>query len=55
MKKGIIELRILEPEEGYVLTNGEVYSTKVFLGINDDAENWREIPEDEVPDEQQNE
>lgn len=36
--------------DGYVLTNGETYSTVVYLGINDSPENWREIPESEVPD-----
>ena len=46
-----IELRVLTASEGMVLTNGETYSTKVYLGIYDSPENWREIPEDEVPDE----
>ena len=59
MKSDTIEIRTLEPEEGYVLTNKPLtgvdeeieytYSRKVYLGINDSAENWREIPEDEVP------
>lgn len=55
MRQNTIELRVLEPEEGYVLTDGRTYSTKVYLGINDTEENWREIPENEIPDEQQNE
>jgi len=49
MKTQPIQLIKLEAEEGYVLTNGEVYSTSVYLGINDSPENWREIPESEVP------
>ena len=44
-----IELRVLIASEGMVLTNGETYSTKVYLGIYDSPENWHEIPEDEVP------
>ena len=30
-----------------VLTNGEVYSKEVYLGINDSAENWHEITDAE--------
>ena len=50
MKTQPIQIIKLEAEEGYVLTNGETYSTVVYLGINDSPENWREIPESEVPD-----
>ena len=32
---------------GHVLTNGETYSKTVYLP--DDAANWAEIPESEVP------
>ena len=51
MKTSPIQIIVLEPEEGYVLTNGETYSTKVYLGVNDSPENWHEIPESEVPEE----
>lgn len=27
-----------------ILTNGEIYSDKVYLGVNDSPENWHEIP-----------
>ena len=40
-------------DEGKVLTDGEVYSTEIWLGINDSPANWREIPEEEVPTEEQ--
>lgn len=40
---------VLEADDGYVLTNGKIYTTKVYLGIYDDENNWQEIPEDEVP------
>lgn len=39
---------ILEPEEGYLLTNGETYSDKVFLAYNDSPSNWWEVPIEEV-------
>ena len=49
MRNATIEITVLEPEEGYTLTNGETYSKKVYLGINDSPENWHEIPDEEVP------
>ena len=45
MKQETIELRVLTASDGMVLTNGETYSTQVYLGIHDSSENWREIPE----------
>ena len=49
MKQQPIQIVVLEPDEGYVLTNGETYSYKVYLGINDSPDNWREVPESEMP------
>lgn len=49
MKQETIEIRVLTASEGMVLTNGETYSTQVYLGIHDDPGNWREVREDEVP------
>lgn len=49
MKQQPIQIIVLEPEEGKVLTNGETYSYKVYLGINDNPENWHEIPIEDVP------
>ena len=49
MKNATIEIRVIEPEDGYTLTNGETYSKKVYLGTNDSPENWTEIPDEEVP------
>ena len=46
------ELRVLTASDGMVLTNGEVYSTQVYLGIHDSPNNWHEIQEDEVPEDQ---
>ncbi len=48
MKK--IELRNLVPSEGMVLTNGTDYSDNkdgIYLGVNDSADNWHEIPREE--------
>jgi len=36
-------LTILEADEGKYLTNGETYSTKVYLGKNDSVDNWHEV------------
>lgn len=49
MKTNPIQLIVLEPDEGMVLTNGETYSYKVYLGIHDSPDNWREVPESEMP------
>lgn len=49
MTTSSIEIIVLIPAEGYTLTNGEVYSKKVYLGINDSPENWWEIPDEDVP------
>ena len=49
MIQDTIQIRVLTPAEGMVLTNGEVYSTMVYLGIHDSPENWWEIPVSEVP------
>lgn len=45
----IIENNKLTAEAGMILTNGEIYSEQVYLGIYDSPNNWHEIPEDEVP------
>ena len=41
-------MKIQTATAGHVLTNGENYSKTVYLP--DDAANWTEIPESEVPD-----
>ena len=35
--------RKLTAAPGMVLTDGETYSTEVYLGCNDKPENWHEI------------
>jgi hypothetical protein len=55
MTQNTIQLITLTADEGKVLTNGEIYSTQVYLGIYDSPENWHEISADEVPSEEENE
>ncbi len=43
----------LTANEGYMLTNGEVYASIVYLGIYDSPSNWHEIPIEEVPQNEQ--
>lgn len=52
MKQQPIQIIVLEPDDGYTLTNGETYSKRVYLGINDSPDNWREIPDEDVPEEE---
>lgn len=40
---------ILTPDEGCLLTNGEIYSDMVFLGTLDSPSNWYDIKIEEVP------
>lgn len=47
--------RVITPENGFVLTQAgdvdikdRIFSDKVFLGINDAPENWKEITEAEA-------
>ena len=48
-------VRIIEPSEGYTLTQSaeveteyRVLSKKVFLAVNDDPSNWKEITDTEA-------
>lgn len=52
MKTEQINIITLEPEKGKILTNGETYSYKVYLGVNDSPDNWWEISEEDVPQEE---
>lgn len=47
----IIRGNELIADEGMTLTNGETYSKHVYLGKWDSAENWWEIPDEDVPEE----
>lgn len=43
-----IELRKLTAAEGMTLTNGTEFGKEIYLGINDSAENWCEITDEEA-------
>lgn len=50
MKQSTYTVQIIEPTEGHILTQASdidlkdrIFSEKVFLGINDKIENWKEI------------
>lgn len=45
-----IEITKLTASVGHVLTNGEAYGKEIYLGINDKAENWHEITDEEYAD-----
>ena len=44
-----IQLIKLTAADGMVLTDGTSYGKEEYLGINDTADRWTEIPESEVP------
>lgn len=44
-----VEVRLLTPDEGKWLNKGDVYSRTVYLGVEDQPENWTEVDESEVP------
>ena len=41
--------QMLIADEGKMLTNGEVYTSVVYLGKDENIDNWHEINADEVP------
>lgn len=40
--------RMLVADEGKTLTDGETYSSVVYLGKNESVDNWQEVNESEV-------
>ena len=42
-----IVLRKLTASDGHILTNGEAYGKEIWLGKNDNADNWHEITDAE--------
>ena len=43
MIETIKRMTVLTPSEGKYLTNGETYSTKVYLGKNASPDDWWEV------------
>ena len=52
MKLETIEIKKITASKGKVLTNGETYSTEIYLGVNDSPDNWHEITETEYEERQ---
>ena len=46
--------KMLIASMGKILTNGEIYTTVVYLGENDSADNWVEVDESEKPSDESN-
>lgn len=50
----MIKITYLNPQmliagEGKILKNGDTYSNVVYLGVDENADNWQEINADEMP------
>ena len=55
MKKSNYTVQIIEPSEGYTLTQfadvevqDRILSKKIFLAVNDSPDNWKEITDAEA-------
>lgn len=55
MKKSNYTVKIIEPSDGYTLTqkndvelNERIFSKKIFLAINDSSDNYKEILDSEA-------
>lgn len=48
MKLEIINnIRVITPDDGMWITNGDTFSDKVYLGVNADINEWSEITDEE--------
>lgn len=57
MKQTAYTVQVVQPSDGHVLTQSadinlkdRIFSEKVFLGVNDKIENWKEITIKEADD-----
>ena len=46
MKITNIQIRELTADDGMMLTDGKVFSDKIYLGCNDKPENWDEVTQE---------
>ena len=48
MKQSQYTLQVIEPSEGYTLTNEDetLFSKKIFLAVNDSADNYHEVTDE---------
>lgn len=49
------KVTVLKADDGMTLTNGETFGKVVYLGINDSADNWHEITDEEAEKRQESE
>lgn len=57
MKQSTYTVQIIQPTEGHILTQAadielsdRIFSEKIFLGVNDKIDNWKEISIKEAED-----
>ena len=57
MKQSTYTVQVVQPSDGHILTQSadidlkdRIFSEKIFLGINDKIENWKEITIKEADD-----
>lgn len=57
MKQSTYTVQIVQPSDGHILTQSadidlkdRIFSEKIFLGINDSIDNWKEITIKEADD-----
>lgn len=55
MKQSTYTVQVIQPTSGYILTQSSdidlkdrIFSEKIFLGINDSIDNWKEITIEEA-------
>ena len=48
--ENMVKRILLVADEGYILTDGEIYGTEIYLGEGVGADNFREIPFKEYED-----
>ncbi len=41
-------MTILEPDEGYILTDGDIFTDRVYLGAGASPDDWYEVVREEV-------
>ena len=49
LKINYLNPKMLIASEGKVLTNGEAYTSVVYLGVDENIDNWSEINAEDVP------
>lgn len=57
MKQSTYTVQVVQPSDGHILTQSadidlkdRIFSEKIFLGVNDSIDNWKEIKIEEADD-----